>query len=655
MKQLKSNLPVAVSGLWLLAIPSVLFAQDKPAQAPPPKRAAELLEIIQTKGLTAEKAAAFEELAVQGTAESVGVLAPMLADAKLSHYARFALEANPDPSVDTVFRQALFTLKGDLLIGVVNSIGVRQDQQAIGELEKLLSDPSREVGAAAAAALGAIATPEASNVLRKALANADDQARESIARAMVSCAENMAQAGSLARAAELYGLVRKADVAENVQLAALRGAILTRGAEGIDLMVEQLAAEDLDVVGVALRTARELDRPEVLGAIVAALDELGQRNAALVMLALGDIGDSSVVPVLVKAAGGDATEVRLAALNSLAQVGDASAVPVLWQAALDADPSTAEAAVAALEAIPGEKVDAAIVEGLGSDQLDKRTLALNLIAQRRITAAVPQLIKLASQADGQLRLMAIQALGETAPQNLFPTLVGWVIDAEDEELRETATRALQAACARLPDRDACAQQLTTSLAAAPAEAKTILLEQLGSMGGPDALRCLADCARDSRPETQDAATRILGTWVGADVGPVLLELAQTIQNNKYKIRVLRGYIRIASQFGLPHDEKMDMCKNALAVAQRDDERQLVLTVLERNPSTISLQLAVTLLENPQLKNQAANTVLSIAQRVLVEEPAPVASAMQKVLAAGVRGGLEQRAQSYLDRAKAEIQ
>ncbi|MFV2068649.1 MAG: HEAT repeat domain-containing protein, partial [Pirellulales bacterium] len=427
-----------------------------------------------------------------------------------------------------------------------------------------------------------------------------------------------------------------------------------RRAAGIELMVEQLASSDLDAVNVALRTARELDDRAVLQAVVASIDGLSETNAALALLALGDIGDQSVVTVLNKNADSGSAGLRLAAIKSLRKVGNASAVASLWKAALGSDPRIRDAAIATLAAIPGEKTNAAIVAGLKSDDAAKRKLALELIASRRITSAVPQLLQLAEGSDKGTRLLAIQALGETAPQDHLSTLIRWVIAAKESDERAVTARALQAACARLPDRDTCASELTGSLASASNTAETTLLEQLGAMGGPEALQCLADCAKDSSPDTQDAATRILGTWIGSDVGPVLLDLAKTIQNNKYKIRVLRGYIRIANQFGLPHDEKMAMCQNALTVAQRDDERKLVLAVLERNPSSISLRLAVTLLENAKLKNQAASVALSIAQRLIEEEPKPVADAMQEVVDAKVGRNLEDRAKAYLERAKRSL-
>ncbi len=651
MRATRTLLLVILFGFCLQLFATAALAQSTQTKQASQAKTEQLLKLVQTGNLTAEKAAAFEELAVYGTNKVIPILAPMLADKQLAHYARYALQANPDPAVDELFREALKTLKGDLLIGVINSIGVRKNADSLKALQDLLSNDSPKVIEATATAIGAIATGEASDILQTALTSAGDASRYGIARGCLVCAENMAKTNQTDAAVAIYDLVRAADIPNNLNMAGLRGAILARQAAGVELLVEQLASDDLDAVNVALRVARESDDPKVLQAIVANLDKLQDKSVALVLLALGDIGNSSVVPLLVKAASAESNGTRLAAIRSLRKIGDVAAVATLWKAALSPDPRITTEAIAALVAIPGAKADAAIVDGLKSKNVAERELALNVIAQRRITSAVPQLLQIAQENDSDMRLLAIHALGETAPQGELSTLVKWVIAARDDNEKAITARALQAACARLPDRDACASQLTGSLASATDAAKTTLLEQLGAMGGPDALQCLADCAKDSSPDTQDAATRILGTWIGSDVGPVLLELAKTIENNKYKIRALRGYIRIASQFGLPHEDKMAMCQNALDVAQRDDERQLVLTVLERNPSATSLGLAVTMLDNPNLKNRAAKVALSISQRLIEEEPKPVADAMQKVLDAKVGAKLMERARGYLKRAK----
>lgn len=119
--------------------------------------AAKLVTLLQDSGAsTYAKAKACMRLAVAGGTSAVPAIAPLLADAQLSSYARFALEPNPDPSASDALRAALATAKGTMLIGIINSIGHRRDAKALAALEKLRHDPDLEVVRAADAAMGRI-------------------------------------------------------------------------------------------------------------------------------------------------------------------------------------------------------------------------------------------------------------------------------------------------------------------------------------------------------------------------------------------------------------------------------------------------------------------------------------------------------------------
>lgn len=122
--------------------------------------AAKLVAILQDSGASVyARAKACQRLAVVGGKTAVPALAPLLADPQLSVYARFALEPMPGPEADGALRGALGKLKGNLLAGVVNSIGQRRDAKAIYALEKLRHDPDSEVGRAADVALARIRPP----------------------------------------------------------------------------------------------------------------------------------------------------------------------------------------------------------------------------------------------------------------------------------------------------------------------------------------------------------------------------------------------------------------------------------------------------------------------------------------------------------------
>jgi hypothetical protein len=62
----------------------------------------------------------------------------------------------PDSSADEALRGALARCTGDLLVGVINSIGHRRDSKAIPALERLRHDANTAVAQAADAALGRI-------------------------------------------------------------------------------------------------------------------------------------------------------------------------------------------------------------------------------------------------------------------------------------------------------------------------------------------------------------------------------------------------------------------------------------------------------------------------------------------------------------------
>lgn len=164
------------------------------------------------------KAKACQRLAVIGTKEAVPALSALLANPKMAHYARFGLEPIPDASVDEALRRALAQLQGQLLVGVINSIGKRGDTKAVEAIGRLIDDSDEGVAAAAAAALGQMGTPACATQLEKAL-----DYTSSVAGACLECAERILSQGNKEAALALYGaLLRRSDLPESLRTLATR-------------------------------------------------------------------------------------------------------------------------------------------------------------------------------------------------------------------------------------------------------------------------------------------------------------------------------------------------------------------------------------------------------------------------------------------------
>ena len=148
MNLLRSICSITVLMITLLLPVAARAQQPLPAEG----NESQLLVILNSDAELFAKAKACQRLAIIGTSKSVPVVAQLLADPVLSHYARFALEANPSLDVDQAFRAALGELKGRQLVGVINSIATRKDTQAVDALVSLAADDDNEVAAAAVSA-----------------------------------------------------------------------------------------------------------------------------------------------------------------------------------------------------------------------------------------------------------------------------------------------------------------------------------------------------------------------------------------------------------------------------------------------------------------------------------------------------------------------
>jgi len=594
-----------------LAALIVVFASSAWAD----EREGELLAILRSDAPAAEKAITCKLLAIHGSPEAVADLAKLLPNAQLSSWARIAIEAIPGPASDEALRNAAQSLQGRLLIGAINSIGVRRDANAIELLTARLQDSDAQVASAAAVALGRIGGGAATKTLLTALAAAPVGVRSAVAEGCVLCAERLYFEGKSAEAVAIYDEVRLAQVPKQRVIEATRGAILARGQEGIPLLLELFQSPDKKMFQLALGTAREFPGSNVDKALAAELGRVAPQRAALMIGALADRKDTGVLTTILAIAESGPAQVRMAAVDALGRIGDASCLPTLLEIALEDDAQLVQTAKTTLAILPGENVDSQITSLLSQPKGKTYPLLIELVGLRRIDA-VPAVLKALDDSDSSVRSAALTALGETITFDDLSVLVGQVVASKHSEDAPAAQQALKAASVRMPDREACAAQLATAVErSSSVPTKLALLEILAEMGGTKALAAMSAAAKDADPQLQDTSTRLLGKWMTADAAPVLLDLAKTAPGKKYQVRALRGYIRIARQFIMPAPKRVEMCNKAFAAAQQTAEQKLVLEVLRRYPSAGTLELAVKAVKIPELKNEATQVVLVIAQKI----------------------------------------
>jgi HEAT repeat protein len=480
--------PAAAIAL-LLIVPSPLPAQDEAAQ----------LELLKKPDATlAQKQDACRNLAIVGTAKSVPALAGLLGDAGLSHMARLALEPIPDPAVDAALRDALGKVTGSPQLGVIGSIGVRGDQQAIPALTKLLTASDPAVAAAAARALGEIGTVDAAKSLEAGLKGASPGQFQAVCEGLLRCAESLTKKEQQKDALAVYTLLGGIPQAPHqIRTAALRGAVLAQGKAGLPLLMEALRGDDWGRFFSAVRISTELKGPEVAQALAGELGKLPAERRILIVQTLGQRGDAVIAPALLPLLESAEIPVRIEAAKALTRLAHVPVVPVLSKLALTAEGGLATAAKDCLASFPGEAADTAITALIQNPDAGVRRIGIEMVGRRSTKIAVPTLLKIAAtDREETVRVAAIEALRELAGIGELGALLQILLESDSAKVTQSVRHALVVLCVRQkpaksePPPAACVDPLVAALGKSSGPAREALLEVLRRVGGPKAEEAL---------------------------------------------------------------------------------------------------------------------------------------------------------------------
>ena len=619
-------------------------------QTPAKEQEAKLIAVLTSNAEYPQKADACRDLARIGTAECVPALAALLADAKLNHMARYGLETVPGPAVDEALRSALGKLKGRPLVGVIGSIGVRHDDKAVAALTAFLGDPDAEVAQAAARALGKIGSADAAKSLAAALAGALPANQLALCEGLFRCAEGFTAKGQADQAIVIYDSLRKLKPAPHQVLAgAWRGAILARQEKGLPLLLEAFRSNDAWLVAAAERIAIEMKVAAVSKVLADELGKVPAERQIMLCNVLGRRGDVVALPALLGLAKAGDKAARVAAIRAAVELGDAAVAVPLIELFKDPEAEVVQAATAGVAGLPGAGVDAAVVKMLDSADPALQLQALEMLRQRRVVTAVPQIQLLMDSKNEAVKAAAVKSYAELGGATDLGGMLDKLVKASDPAAIGALEKALASICGAAQQPQGCVQQLVAALAKAGPEAKQALLRTLRVAGGPEALQALRGAVADPDKDVHTGAIRVLSDWKTADAAAVLLDLAKTAATPVDKILCLRGYLGMAARKDLPAPERLAICQQSMPLIQRSEEKLLLLGAIGSLANPQSLGLILPYLDDPAVKLEAVATIMALADKRAKNQDADVAkAALGKVLAvAADNPAVVKRAQELL--------
>ena len=554
-----------------------------------------------TNSTVAAKQFVCRMLRLIGSDACITPVAKLLTNEKLSHMARYALQGNPSPKVDDVLRAALPKTQGAAKIGIIGSIGVRGDARAVSALAPLASGKDTGIASAAISALGQIGTTEAANELSRL--KVAETLRPIWSDANIVCADRLVARSNTRQAIAIYKDLYRETNTPLVRVAALRGWVRIEPSVSVEVL-KLVQSSDTTLQQGATSIIRQTPGAEFTRLLASQLPTLSPTAQISVIRGLEQRGDASAAGAVAKLAESANEDVRVAALQALGTLGDGTCVPVLLRQSSAGD-ATGKAAWESLTRLRGESVTSALVQLLKSNDSATRAKVVDALAARHTTTQTGTLLQMLADTDPAVHTSVLKALRALAGPNEVPALVsGLVANAAD---RPQLEQIVSVAISRSEKPQTIITPVISAMSASD-EVKVHLVNILGRVGGTEALNTIRPQLKSANAELKKTTVRVLSDWPDATPINDLLPVASADPDESTRILALRGYIKLT---GLTQN-KLPGYENALKVATRPDEIQMVLGGLSQLKTADSLRVVAKCLDKPGVAEATVSAMLQIA-------------------------------------------
>jgi hypothetical protein len=552
-----------------------------------------------------------------GHGECVEALAVALEDHDplVRESARRALGANPAPEAVAGLRTALqAATDAPFKIGLINALAQRADKASAPALIHELVNRDVGVAVAAARALDKVGGPETFKQLQGAgfPMNKDPRVGSEMGETYLRWAEDATKRGDKGA---VYDALRSPSHARRaIRMAALKGLLdMAQEKQQATMIRLVLAGNDRDDWSVALKQVGRLGQPGVVE-LAARLPELSPAAQAALLDVLGGRRCQAALPAVLEAVKSADEKVSLAALRALGGVGDASVVSLLVEKTF-AGGEAGTAARESLETIFAKGTDEILLERMkqATDVAQRKTL-IEILDRRMVAAAVPAILAETANEDGGIRLAAYTSLAHLATPGDVAAILRAMLKSKDGDDRREAQRTVVAICYRFAEYDERAEPVLAVYDAASKEEKAVLLPLLGHIGGPKVYTLIQAAISSSDAKRREVGFSALCNWPDARAADDLLKLAETAKNKDDRLRFLRAFARVVAirSDGTPAEVKLPMLRRAMQLAERDEERAMLVERASGVYHLETLHIVAPYLDNPRIAQTACYTILSLS-------------------------------------------
>lgn len=356
------------------------------------KLSKQLIEILPQCSIDGKRFIA-RQLVVIATPSDIPGIEPLLNDKETIDLGCRILEQIPGKEATQALLNALKQdgITEDDKIGIINSLGRRRDNLAIGELSKYLDDSSSRVQNSAIIAFGSIGGKEAGSIFWNWAKNKSMFNNSEVQSVLLKIAGQLAEESQEKEMAlEIYSSLFSNDKTISINKGyALRGLVQLKGKDSINEVWQSIYSEDTILSSTGIDLLKDLTFPEDLISekCVNSLKTASPR----IQLGLLEViasrkmkGAVSTVLDLVEKTEG---EVKASAIQCLGQMGENKAIEPLIDIVLTGSREIRETAKDALIKLDSPDANKYLIEKVQKGSPEVKKLIVELLTERRAIEA----------------------------------------------------------------------------------------------------------------------------------------------------------------------------------------------------------------------------------------------------------------------------
>ena len=613
-----------------------------------------MIDFLGSEATVEGKQMVCRELGTIGTARSVPALSELMETPGMEGSVLLALEKIPGKEADQALLKMLDGNNEERLIAVINSLAARRVTDAVVPLAEYMHKEKKMLALTAIAALGSIGVPEAAEFLATLPTGAGPRIKEAAQDALLKCADGMRENGETENAYLIYAQVYRENPAKTLKYHALLGKFLNSTEDPYAFVLRHLQQEEPDFHPYIVNLVYRLDSSHGLGRIFEDLQGQPHVPGSHLIEALAAIGDPSLRPVVVKRlANPEPGEDRMAAMRALPRIGLPQDAILLAGLAASGKGKERELARQSLYLLPGPETDETILRGIRDETGSTRAELVRSTGERNMRDATRILFELTSDPDRKIRTESIRALGKLAHPESLPELVEVLVRSPNPRERQEAVRAVYAVTQKMAENvDRSAVIVSALEKSADPAIQASLVGIIGMIADGKDLGILRFYLESGEQEVELAVIRALSGWPDAAPMEDLKRLVSSTDDQLRHTLALRGYVDVVlADPQMNREKKMIEIRNAYGLCNTQAESRIVISGLSRIRSLDALEMAIGLLDDPDLKKEAEAAVARIAEQTGWEYPQETTAQLEPVLQKIENEDVKNRILGILDRIK----